>query len=167
MSETRREATVSVRPIRTDEFEPWLRTAQAGYEESMRVHGGMTAETARRRAAADVAALFPDGRPSDEQLVFVIEADAERVGELWVAERDGHDEGRLLWVYAVEVDDRYRGLGYGRAAMVFAEEEAERRGLAGVALNVFGGNEVARGLYRSLGYAEVGVYMQKPLGGAT
>ena len=166
MSETQREATVSVRPIRADEFGPWLRAAQAGYEKSMRVHGGISAETARRKAAADVAALFPDGKPSDEQHVFVIEAEGERVGELWVAERDGPHEGRLLWVYAVEVDDRHRGRGYGRAAMVFAEAEAERRGLAGIALNVFGGNEVARGLYRSLGYAEVGVYMQKPLGGA-
>jgi len=165
MSETHRVPAVTVRPIRDDEFEPWLAGAQAGYEESMRVHGGMSAETARTRAAADVATLFPDRRPSDEQHVFVIEADGERVADLWVAERDGHEAARVLWVYAVEVDDRYRGRGYGRAAMVFAEQEAERRGLAGVALNVFGGNEVARGLYRSLGYSEVGVYMQKQLGG--
>jgi ribosomal protein S18 acetylase RimI-like enzyme len=165
VSETHGEATVTLRRIRADEFEPWLRSAQAGYEESRRVHGGLSAETAQRRAAADVAALFPDGKPSDEQLVYVIEADGERVGELWVAERDGPDQGRLLWIYAVEVDARHRGRGYGRAAMVFAEEEARRRGLAGVALNVFGGNDVARGLYRSLGYAEVGVYMQKQVGG--
>jgi hypothetical protein len=30
---------------------------------------------------------------------------------------------------------------------------------------VFGHNHVARGLYRSLGYAEVAVEMQKQLGG--
>ena len=155
---------MTIRPIREDEFDAWLRAAQAGYEESMRVHGGMSAEAARRRAAADVDALFPAGAPAGGQLVYVLEADGERVGDLWLAERE-QDGGRILWVYAVEVDDRYRGRGYGRAAMVFAEEEAERRGLAGVALNVFGGNEVARGLYRSLGYAEVGVYMQKRLRG--
>ena len=35
--------------------------------------------------------------------------------------------------------------------------------LGGVALNVFGGNEVARNLYRSLGYAEAAVFMHKPV----
>jgi ribosomal protein S18 acetylase RimI-like enzyme len=37
---------------------------------------------------------------------------------------------------------------------VFAEDEARRRGLSHIVLNVFGGNKVARGLYRSLGYDE-------------
>jgi RimJ/RimL family protein N-acetyltransferase len=44
--------------------------------------------------------------------------------------------------------------------MVYAEEEARRRGLDRVGLMVFGGNEVARNLYRSLGYAEIAVFVQ-------
>jgi ribosomal protein S18 acetylase RimI-like enzyme len=48
--------------------------------------------------------------------------------------------------------------------MVFAEEEARRRGIGRVALNVFGGDEVARGLYRSLGYEENAVAMSKGAG---
>ena len=60
-----------------------------------------------------------------------------------------------------EIDEAFRGRGLGRAAMVFAEQEAQRLGIAKVALNVFGGNEVARGLYRSLGYAETAVHMEK------
>jgi ribosomal protein S18 acetylase RimI-like enzyme len=55
------------------------------------------------------------------------------------------------------------GRGLGRRAMEFAEEEARRRRLARVVLNVFGGNEAARGLYRSLGYREVAVWMAKDL----
>jgi ribosomal protein S18 acetylase RimI-like enzyme len=47
--------------------------------------------------------------------------------------------------------------------MQFAEEEAKRRGLSKIELNVFGGNDVARGLYRSLGYHETAVYMVKQL----
>jgi RimJ/RimL family protein N-acetyltransferase len=45
--------------------------------------------------------------------------------------------------------------------MVFAEQEARRLGIPKVALNVFGGNEVARGLYLSLGYLETAVHMEK------
>jgi ribosomal protein S18 acetylase RimI-like enzyme len=47
--------------------------------------------------------------------------------------------------------------------MEFAEEEARRRGLDRVALNVFGRNVTARGLYRSLGYRESAVFMEKEL----
>jgi ribosomal protein S18 acetylase RimI-like enzyme len=50
--------------------------------------------------------------------------------------------------------------------MVFAEEEARRRGLDRVVLNVFGRNEVARRLYRSLGYEENAVAMSKTVGTA-
>jgi ribosomal protein S18 acetylase RimI-like enzyme len=47
--------------------------------------------------------------------------------------------------------------------MLLAESEARRRGLHRVALNVFGGNEVARNLYRSLGYGENAILMSKNL----
>jgi ribosomal protein S18 acetylase RimI-like enzyme len=92
----------------------------------------------------------------------VIEAGGERVGELWLAERE-EQRRRLLWVYQLRVDERHRGRGFARAAMDFAEQEAGRRGLSHVALNVFGGNEAARGLYRSLGYTEDAVSMSKPV----
>ena len=43
--------------------------------------------------------------------------------------------------------------------MLFAE--ARRRGYGRLGLNVFGNNDVARSLYRSLGYEENGVFMTK------
>ena len=43
------------------------------------------------------------------------------------------------------------------------EEEARRRGLSRTNLTVLGGNEVARSLYRSLGYVERAVFMSKDL----
>ncbi len=47
--------------------------------------------------------------------------------------------------------------------MTLAEAEARDRGIDRIALNVFGGNAVARGLYRSLGYEEQAVAMSKHL----
>ena len=47
--------------------------------------------------------------------------------------------------------------------MLLLEDEARSLGLTRISLNVFGGNEVARSLYRSLGYAEKAVAMSKEL----
>ena len=63
----------------------------------------------------------------------------------------------------MEIGEEHRGRGYGRAAMLLAEEEARRRGLNRIELNVFGGNTIARNLYRSLGYVETSAQMAKDL----
>jgi ribosomal protein S18 acetylase RimI-like enzyme len=145
--------------MRDDEFGTWLPQMRDRYAHDMAEHGGMSPEKATAKAAADTERLLPGERPAPGQLVFVIEADGEPVGQLWVAERD--EIGHSLYVYELHVEERFRGRGYGRAAMLFAEEEARRRGRSCVALNVFGQNTVARGLYQSLGYEENAVAMSK------
>lgn len=57
----------------------------------------------------------------------------------------------------------HRGAGYGRAIMLAAEDYARERSIDEVRLNVFGGNSIARSLYRSLGFLESTVQMAKRL----
>jgi ribosomal protein S18 acetylase RimI-like enzyme len=135
------------------------REVEGGYADDMELRGGIPREAARRKAAADCAKLLTD----ETAAAFRIDVGDERVGHLWVGEQEG-PAGRMLWIYDVFVDEACRGRGLGREAMLLAEEEARRRGLAMVGLNVFGGNEVARSLYRSLGYGEVAVMMRKDVG---
>ena len=47
--------------------------------------------------------------------------------------------------------------------MLLVEQEARRRGFVEIRLNVFGGNETARSLYRSLQYVEFAIGMRKRL----
>jgi len=63
----------------------------------------------------------------------------------------------------IEFFARFRGGDVGRQAMLLLEDEARSRGLSRISLNVFGGNEIARSLYRSLGYAENAVWIGKTL----
>jgi GNAT superfamily N-acetyltransferase len=147
--------------MRDEEFAAWLPRIRDNYAREIAEEGGYASEGAKTKAAEDMEQLFPGGRPSAEQLVFVIEADGGPVGELWLCERTDVVQQPCLFVYEVHVRDDARGRGYGRAAMHFAEEEARRRGLPRVSLNVFGRNEVARGLYRSLGYEENAIAMSK------
>ena len=71
-----------------------------------------------------------------------------------------------VWLYEIELDEAARGRGLGREAMIEFEARARDLGAEKLALNVFGGNEVARSLYRSLGYVEESVQMGKRLEGA-
>ena len=154
--------TVQLRPMPDDELAAWLPLMHERYAADMVEHAGMSHERAAAKAADDIERLFPGGVPSGRHSFYVIEVDGEPAGDLWLAEREEPLEP-CLFVYDIHLDDQYRGRGYGRAAMLFAEEEARRRGIDRVALNVFGGNEVARGLYRSLGYEENAVAMSKEL----
>ena len=154
--------SVQLRPMRDEEFEAWLPLMRSRYAEDMVSQAGMSPDRATVRAEAEIEGLFPGGQPSPAQLVYVIEAEGEPVGDLWLAERDDSPE-QSLYIFDITVDEAYRGRGYGKAAMLLAEEEARRRGLPSVALNVFGGNTIARRLYQSLGYEERAIAMSKAI----
>jgi GNAT superfamily N-acetyltransferase len=148
--------TVTMRDARPQESEALMPQIQAEYAEAMVAQGGFEPEVARRKAEADI----PQALSLPIQQLFVVEDDGEPVGHLWLAERD-LDGRATLFVYDVFVLEEHRGRGRGRQAMLLAEEEARRRGIESITLNVFGGNEVARALYRSLEYDEIYVGMRK------
>ncbi len=151
-----------IRPLRADEFDAWYEAARAGYALSIEEDGGVPHAAAQEKSVKDMSSLWPKGYPDEKHLVSVIEADGQPAGWLWVTARPGMS-GEQLFVYEVRVAEEHRGKGLGRALMEFAEEEARRRGLPEVALNVFGGNTVARNLYRTLDYRESAVFMVKQL----
>ena len=148
-----------VRRLREDEYDAFIERAMAFYVDDM-VRAGIERDVAQAKADKDLPQLLPDGLATPDHFMYAIEHDGRFAGYLWLCNRDG-ELGHSLFVYAVEIDDELRGRGLGRAAMVFAEQEAQRLGIAKVALNVFGGNAVARGLYLSLGYTETAVHMEK------
>ena len=155
--------SVGLRRLRDDELHAFRESSERGYAESIQNAGGMPRELAVEKARRDFDALWPDGRPLPDQLIYAVEEAGERVGYLWLAERE--NQGRkVIWIYDVEIDEAHRGRGLGRQAMLLVEEETRALGLGRVELNVFGGNEVARNLYRSLGYEESAVWMGKDLG---
>jgi ribosomal protein S18 acetylase RimI-like enzyme len=65
----------------------------------------------------------------------------------------GWDEGYEVPSLGIAVHPDARGLGLGRALMLFLHVEARRRGAPRIRLKVYPDNERAVALYRSLGYA--------------
>jgi ribosomal protein S18 acetylase RimI-like enzyme len=155
--------SVNLRPIRDDELRDWLLGAHIEHARDMVADAGFDPEGALVKASRDLDVLFPEGKVAEGHALFIVETGGERVGFLWAGVRPDPVGRRTLFVYDIRIDDGQRGRGYGRAAMIAVEAEAAKRGIDRIALNVFGGNERARSLYRSLGYVERAVTMDKTL----
>ena len=150
---------VHLRELRDDELPAWLEAARQFYVNDLERHAGMTHVEAEEKAHRDYGSLFPGGKPTEGQHLFAIENErGDTIGRLFFATRPSG-----VWLYEIELEERVRGRGLGREAMLAFEEHARGLGAERVTLNVFGGNEVARSLYRSLGYVEESVHTGKRL----
>ena len=70
----------------------------------------------------------------------------------WLAH---HYAPATSFVLGVEVEAAHRGKGYGRVAMQLGEQASLQAGDSQLALNVFGQNSPAIGLYEAMGYGTV------------
>ena len=152
---------IRLRPLRDEEFEGYLAAEQAEYVRSLVDEARLTPQAAAEKSRADHASLFPDGVRQAHQRISVVEdaATAEPVGRVFWAPR-GEDRA---YIYDLFIEERFRGKGLGRRVLELVEEDARAERLRGIDLNVWGGNEVARGLYRAAGYDERAVFMSKDL----
>ena len=149
---------VSLRPLREDEYDAWDAAHRAEYEHGLVGFAGMSSDEARAKVDRDIPSVLPDGLRTADVWIWAVEADGRRVGTVFLGRR-----GEDLWLYDITIGADERGNGHGRAAMLALEEEVRLLGAQSVTLNVWGGNEIARGLYRSLGYVEESVHMRKRL----
>ncbi len=144
-----------LRALREDELPEVLQRQRTDYRTQLVEWAGLSKELAERKTAEDTASL-----PEGVELNALEADDGRRVGTMFFAERRYYGEPRMF-LYDLWVDPDERGRGYGRAAMEALEAEARSRGLPVVEFNVWGGNAVARSLYRTLGYEERSVFMGK------
>lgn len=145
---------VEVRPFDPADLDPWFALSAQRYREAL-VESGLTAEQARIRTSALDPAAQSVGNPG-VVLRRLHGADGEDgpYGSIWVQLRlrDLPDGEPLAWVMGVEVSPAHQGRGHGRTLMLLAERECLAAGVRNLGLNVFARNEIAIGLYVSLGY---------------
>jgi ribosomal protein S18 acetylase RimI-like enzyme len=154
---------LTLRPATGTEYEAWASRAVAGYAAEIAASGELSPEAAMAKARRDHDRALPDGLGTAGQLLWRLVADGQPVGWLWLAIPGLSGDPDMAWVNLVEVDEAFRGRGYGREAMLLAEAEARSRGMRSVGLNVHGSNAVARSLYEGLGYQVTAQQMKKPL----
>jgi ribosomal protein S18 acetylase RimI-like enzyme len=118
-------------------------------------------EEARAIAAKQFADLLKDGLATEGQYLWKVVADEDgAVGDLWTFVDPGK---RRAFIYFIGIDERYRGKGYGKAAMLALEAAVTPKGADHIDLNVFGDNTTAIRLYEGLGYRPTAMNMRKVL----
>jgi len=151
-----------LRPLREDELPELIERGRRSYADNLVSQAGASREGAAHKARNDWERFFPGGNLQPDNEVFaVVGSDNERVGDLWLAFRENDFGERVAFLYWIEIAPEFRGQGLGRETMLLFEREVRARGLSEANLMVFGGNDVARSLYGSLGYTERAVFMSK------
>jgi ribosomal protein S18 acetylase RimI-like enzyme len=155
-------ADLRVRAMRQEEFRLYRQRAVGEYAAENIRAGNWNPEEAEERAARETNELLPDGVDTAGMVLLVGETAGGVVGLVWVGAAPAGRSG--WWIYDIEVVPAQRGRGYGRALLEAAEREAQLRGAESIGLNVFGGNDAARGLYESSGYEVAATHMRKRFG---
>ncbi len=147
------------------EFAEWREPHIVEYAAEMARNAGRTTDELMDRSEKEFYELLPQGADTPGHRILVADdvTTGERIGWLWIAERDSDSGGKVAWIYDIVVDEALRGKGYGRALMAQAEIQAKEMGLGRIALNVFGDNSIARSLYETSGYRETARQMAKDL----
>jgi ribosomal protein S18 acetylase RimI-like enzyme len=154
---------VTLEPMSDEAWIAWREASIRGYAQDKVRVGSWPAEAAEARAANEFASLLSAGASTPgRELRSITRADGVPVGAIWVGP-DPSGDRRAAWVWDIVIDEAFRGQGYGRAAMLLLEPLARDMGYEMIRLHVFGDNDVARGLYRSVGDAEEDVVMIKRL----
>jgi ribosomal protein S18 acetylase RimI-like enzyme len=118
-------------------------------------------EIVHRQTVELFANLLPQGRATPGHHFESVVVDGRVVGQLWLGP-DSQQSDRAF-VYDIQIDETDRGQGFGRDAMLAAENLARQDGLTAIGLSVFGFKTGALKLYGSLGYEVVATSMLKRL----
>jgi RimJ/RimL family protein N-acetyltransferase len=146
-------------------YQAWREHSQAAYAEEKVKAGNWKAEDAQRLSQEAFDQLLPGGRESAGHELRAMRNDAgENVGHAWFTIEE-REQGRVVFIYDIEVYESFRRHGYARAALAEIDDYAREHDCIGVMLHVFGYNEAARNLYRSAGYVETNVIMLKRVDG--
>lgn len=144
------------------EYAEWLPRSRENFALAKMKGQNMTREEAESASDKAYRDLLPLGLATPDHYLFMAKDQNKILGFLWLCSR-GPAENRKAYIYDVEIYETFRGQGYGRSIMRAAEEKARQLGLKHIGLHVFGYNEPAIQLYRSLDYKTTGITMEKSL----
>lgn len=153
-----------VRDMTRNEFDEWRDRTIRSFADEQVAAGNWPADEAFDLATKANDVLLPDGFATAGML-FLRAAlpDGTCVGVSWLGLTHPRGAPDCAFIYDIEIDEAYRGAGYGRVLLTAAEDTVRSRGVGHLELNVFRDNARAIRLYETSGYCVVTQQMRKSL----
>jgi ribosomal protein S18 acetylase RimI-like enzyme len=151
---------VSLELMTEEELVQFFPVLWQNYKETL-MENGMSESMAEANIEMNKKSLWPEGKLRDGNFLFNVVSNQQRVGHLWIAKQA--NDLQTFFIYDIEIGETFRGKGFGRETMLAAEEFSRSQGATHLELNVFWKNDVAKGLYQSLGFNFTSAHMQKKL----
>jgi ribosomal protein S18 acetylase RimI-like enzyme len=146
------------------EFDDWQQAVARAFADEQVAAGVWSEDEALDLALQGNAVILPNGLATPGMLLLKgILEDQTPIGRLWIGLVHPRGVPNCAFLYDIEIDQEYRGMGYGRALLGAGETVAKTNGAKQIELNVFGSNATAIQLYSSAGFRVVTQQMRKCL----
>ncbi|XXM71828.1 GNAT family N-acetyltransferase [Lysinibacillus sphaericus] len=150
---------MEVKSMTSDDFEVFLKKSIISYAKEKTRSGNWTEEESIEKAKADYQRLLPQGEKTENHHLFSLYHGNSLFGSFWLAAMPN----RTVYIYNVEIEEKYRGKGYGKLAMKEIENKSKELNANKIELHVFAHNTTARKLYEKVGYEVTNVIMAKKI----
>jgi ribosomal protein S18 acetylase RimI-like enzyme len=154
-------------PMTEPEFSDYLAFAIPDFAKDKIESGQWAPADALELSRKGYAESLPQGLATPDNFLFTVRdgLSPKGIGMLWFAAQQRGTQ-RVAFVYDVSIDPEHQRKGHASRAFSALEVEVQKRGLAGIALHVFGQNTGAQALYHKLGFVTTNINMFKQLADA-
>jgi len=149
-------------PMTQVEFDTFLARAIPEYAEDKVRAGNWSESEALEKSRISYEGYLPQGVQTENHLLYTVYDEASAVGMVWMRV-DLKSPTKDGFIFELYVEEKFRGKGYGKQAMLLIEEKARELGLKSIGLHVFAYNTVAKNLYEGIGYETTSLNMIKKL----
>lgn len=150
-------------PMTESEYDFWQKRSVLNYAADKKISDDLSEEEAKTLAENSFHRLLPQGLKTKDQFLYCMKDDlGNLMGHLWFG-LSGPENRRKAFLYDIIIDEKWRGQGFGKRAMLALEKIAKEKGAKSLGLHVFSHNPTAVGLYSGLGFKTTDLVMVKDL----
>ncbi len=149
-------------PMTQPEYEAFLARIIPDYAAENVRAGYWDEAEALEKSRKQTEELLLQGLQTKNHYLYTLYDGENAVGMIWLR-ADVDRPKKSGFIFDVEIDEKFRGKGYGKQVMLLIEDKARELGLQSIGLHVFASNKVARNLYESIGYETSSLNMIKQL----
>ncbi len=149
--------------MNSHEYEKYIKESLQEFKRQLLITGDRTEQEVEENTRKQIEDILPDGIKTKGHYFFnVMDGKTnEKIGNLWLAVKNGDDGLPTVFIYDIIVNADYRGKGYGEKTLLEVEEFAREYKAKKVFLHVFAHNLIAFELYKKIGYRVVKEFKDK------